>query len=68
MAKIVFRKELFIKDVGEDDYNEMKCWVDELDGREIDVFGISDDFRTLPYLLACEWCEEVEEDTKKDDE
>ena len=60
MKKIIFKKELFIKDEGEDIYNEMKCWVDELDGREVDVYGIFDDLRTLPFLLECKWCEEVD--------
>ena len=68
MKKIIFKKELFIKYVGVERYNETTGWVDELDGREVDIYGIYDDDSILPFLLKTEWCEEVDDLDFEDEE
>lgn len=68
MKKIIFKKELFIKNVGVERYNNSNGWIDELDGKEVNLFAIYIDGYPSPFFVRPEWCEEVDDLDFEDEE
>lgn len=53
--RYIFRRELFIQDMG---FEYLDEWVDICDGKE--VFFINDVGRCGNFFIDIDWCEEVE--------
>lgn len=61
MKKIIFKKELYIKNVGVERYNNTNGWVEFLDGKKIDCYAIYMDGFPLPFKIKPEWCQEFDD-------
>lgn len=61
MKKIIFKKELCMKDIGLENNDKIPRFVDYLDGKQVDLYAISNSDRILPFILKPEWCQEFDD-------
>ena len=67
--KLIFRKELFVKDmksirVSEDAINDaIATWATACDGKEVveNIITLTHSTREQSYIIHSDWCEKVEE-------
>ena len=61
MKKIIFKKELYIKNEDIENNDRIPRFVDYLDGKQVDLYAISNSNLILPFILKREWCQEIDD-------
>ena len=68
MKKIIFKKELYIKNEEIENYNMNNGWVDIVDDKEVNLFAIYIEGYPSLFFVSPEWCQEIDELDSEDEE